>query len=239
MKISTLYKKSVYHANHNEDDFLVEKDVYGKCIIAVMDGCSTAVESHWAAGFIKKILRSGIEDAKREGKTLTSDQLGEYLFRQVFEKSTKIKESLNLDEIELFSTLLIAVIDPKDKRYHLFQSGDGLYSVDGIHHVLDANNVPDFYAYHLDKSFKNFYNNHVVISKGKLEKRFLLATDGIEKMNTLKGEFSVDWLLNNGLLSTMQNKIVAQSLGNKYDSLRKEQGLYPLDDLTVVAIEMD
>lgn len=37
-----------YHINHCEDDLLIKKISSDKIICAVMDGCSTAMDSHFA-----------------------------------------------------------------------------------------------------------------------------------------------------------------------------------------------
>lgn len=239
MVISTLYKKGVYHSNHNEDNFLFEKEVQGKCIMAVMDGCSTAVESYWTSGLIRKILLQSIQKIKNSESLMTLDGLGMYLFQEVFDQTKLVKSALDMDEIELFSTLLIATIDPMEKTYAVFQSGDGLFSVEGKHHILNANNVPDFFAYHLEKTFSDFYSNHVTVVQGSLENRFLLSTDGIEKMNDLNRSFSSDWLLKNGLLRIMGSKIYPKALEDTYELLRKEHQIYPLDDIAIIALELD
>lgn len=145
MKISTLKKKGIYHLNHNEDELFVVTNIQGKCLLAVMDGCGTAMESHWASGLVKKILRKEIETLKKENGRLSSEELGRYLFKGVFEGVKKIRDLLKLDEIELFTTLLMAIIDPVDRSFVLWNSGDGFYSVDGEHFEIDCNNTPRFF----------------------------------------------------------------------------------------------
>jgi len=238
MIISSLYRKSVYHANHNEDQLLIETNLHGRCILAVMDGCSTAIDSEWASGLMMKILKGEIKRLQLNGATdISNKTLSETLFKVVFEKIKKIKDDLGLETIELFSTLLLTVIDPSDRSFHLSISGDGFYMVDEQHHSIDANNTPDFMGYHLDKSFDDFFSNHVNHINGSIKKRFLLATDGIEKLNDMKRSKTNDWILKNGLPSVLESNLQKNSLEKKYEQLRKRDKLYPLDDVSVIALE--
>lgn len=239
MIISSLYRKSVYHTNHNEDQLLIETNLHGRCVLAVMDGCSTAIDSEWASGLIMKILKGEIKQLKSSDiEEYSNNVLNEILFKAVFEKVKKIKGDLHLDDIELFSTLLLAVIDPSDKSFHLCISGDGFYTVDEQHHSIDANNTPDFMGYHLDKTFEDFFSNHVNHINGSIKKRFLLATDGIEKLNDMKRSKTNDWILKNGLPSVLVSNLQKNSLEKKYEQMREDYKLYPLDDVSVIALEL-
>ena len=52
-----------YHINHCEDDFLIKKINSEKIVCAVMDGCSTALHSHFASTLFGKLLRKVIIEA--------------------------------------------------------------------------------------------------------------------------------------------------------------------------------
>ena len=239
MKISTLKKKGIYHLNHNEDELFVVTNIQGKCLLAVMDGCGTAMESHWASGLVKKILRKEVETLKKENERLSSEELGRLLFQGVFEGVKKIRDLLKLDEIELFTTLLMAIVDPVDRSFVLWNSGDGFYSVDGEHFEIDCNNTPDFFTYHLEESFDSFFSGHVTQVSGKIDRRFLLATDGIDKFNDLDQSYCLKQIRNEGILKVMEFPIEPDSLSRRYERLRKEKALYPFDDLAIIAVELD
>ena len=46
-----------FHTNHNEDSLITHKIGNHKLLIAVMDGCSMGIESHFASTLIAKILK--------------------------------------------------------------------------------------------------------------------------------------------------------------------------------------
>lgn len=239
MRISTLKKRSIYHPNHNEDELFIDENLGGKCVLAVMDGCGTAVESHWSAGLVKKILKKEVNRLKRENGGLSSAEIGRILFKVVFHGFKQIRDLLELDEIELFSTLLLAVIDPRTGSLALFLSGDGLYSVDGEHFQIESNNAPNFFTYHLDEPFDSFFSDHVVKVHRKIQKRFLLATDGINKINDLDESHNLDTIRKQGILKIMDSSIEPNGLSIIYNELRRDHGLYPFDDLAVIAMELD
>lgn len=238
IRITSLLRKSIYQLNHNEDHLLIDESVNGNLVIAVMDGCGSASESHWASGLIGKLVKNAVTRINEQPESFSTDELARSIFEHVFHSMISAKKLMGLDEMELFSTLLLAVINPDNRTFTLLKSGDGLYAMDENFQEIDQNNTPDFMAYHFELPFVEYFDEHVIKISGSFNKRFLLSTDGILKMNDLERTKTKEWLVENGLLSIMKEPVQKNSLKKRYDFLRQKHQMYPMDDLAMIAIEI-
>jgi len=95
------------------EDFAVEfeneKYHYG----AILDGCSSGVDSHFASSLFGKIFNQLFRDTVGEGKQLFETPIKEATFIMIefYQKLKNIKESLNLSLSELHSTIIFSVYD--------------------------------------------------------------------------------------------------------------------------------
>ncbi|KPH12811.1 hypothetical protein [Chryseobacterium sp. ERMR1:04] len=111
-----------YHINHCED-FLITKNIGNdKILCAVMDGCSTAMDSHFASTLIGKVLRKiaieiGYKELYESNNNLTDiDAELKSIVKDVFKELISLKNQLMLDEKELLSTLTILLYNKKKTR---------------------------------------------------------------------------------------------------------------------------
>jgi hypothetical protein len=131
-----LSKIGEFHINHNEDSSVITEIGEDKILIAVMDGCSMGKESHFASTLVVKLLRKiGKEISYKEfvgsTKKLSSEYL-EIIRHQLFRELGQLKNQLHLEKSEMLSTLILGVLDIKNKEIELITIGDGLICCNGV-----------------------------------------------------------------------------------------------------------
>ena len=132
---------------------------------AVMDGCSSGKESHFASTLYSKSLHKAcrmlpnmkeiMDDFDLE--IMGKEAIMEFILGQLFEDIKKVKRTLFLDIEELLSTLILMVYDKNNQEALVNISGDGLVACNGKAEEIDQNNMPDYMGYHLDMKF--YQNN--------------------------------------------------------------------------------
>src|SRR6187402_1674568 len=117
MKIYSALQIGDYHLNHCDDYLVVAEIGNNKLLCAVMDGCTMAIESYFAATLVGKILKK-IARARgyMELYGLENDhaELDDYLksiLKGLFNELNTIKNQLLLDQKELLTTLMILLVD--------------------------------------------------------------------------------------------------------------------------------
>ena len=242
MNIYSALRIGDYHINHCEDFLITKKMGSDKILCAVMDGCSTAMESQFASALFGKVLRKiCIEKGYKELYDVhQSSDVEEYLkavLKELFEEITAIKNHLMLDEKELLTTVIILIYDTKKDVGIIVSIGDGLVSVNGKATTFERDNKPDYLAYHLKEKFEDWYSNQTQkILFSKLED-VSIATDGVLSFIPFKktdyGEqiIPADYLLHDK--SQLDSE---EMLSLKLKKLEHHYGMKPADDLAMIRI---
>lgn len=243
MNIYSTIQIGDYHINHCED-FLITKNIGNdKIVCAVMDGCSTAMDSHFASTLVGKVLRKiAIETGYKElyeSNINISDIDAELksIVKDVFKELILLKNQLMLDEKELLATHTILLYNKKENSGVILAIGDGLICINGEITEFDRDNKPDYLAYHLNKDFETWYSNqHQKIFFSDL-KDISIATDGILTFSKVK-KTDHDEKINviDYLLIDQSNYNTEEMLNMKLKKLEYHYGLKPTDDLAIIRI---
>lgn len=229
-----------YHINHCEDDLLIKKISSDKIVCAVMDGCSTAMDSHFASTLIGKILRKTIVESsykllyEKDSQHSPEEELKE-IIKGLFNELQFIKKHLMLDEKELLSTLIILIYDIKKDKGFILAIGDGIICINGNITEFDRNNKPDYLAYHLHEDFETWYSClSQKISFNHLDD-VSIATDGISSFSKIK-KTDPDEVINfmEYLMIDQKNNDTEDMLNKKLKQLEHQYGIKPTDDLAII-----
>lgn len=243
MKIDHTLHIGAFHTKYCEDFFVVENISDNQKLIAVLDGCSQGKESVFAAILFGKILRTISKkefykdfvtkeevDLKRKLKTIV---------REFFSEVQEVQRKLDITNLELLTTLLIGIIDVSKQSAEIIVFGDGFVYVDGKEFDFEQGDKPDYLAYHLQKSFEEWYENEQQeVSITKFED-LSITTDGIFAFKNLKNptkqksiEEIIQFLLTDDKLDNDEYNLdrKVKVLNQKYDHL-------PTDDIAIVRIK--
>lgn len=226
------------------DDFLVQKRVNPTLWIgAVMDGCSSGTDSYFAATMIGKLISkimATLHYTQAVGfdiEQADTSVILKYVAQALFKEVILAKNQLFLERNELLSTLIIAIYRPQILQLSLLAAGDGVFSINGETTVIEQQNKPNYLAYHLDKSFDEWYDGETITKHRMGVHGFAISTDGVESFTTeaLTGEETdfdaIDYLLINQAMA--EN---AAMLNKKCLIMEQEQGLIPRDDVAIIRI---
>lgn len=135
MKFYKLTQIGEFHVNHNEDYLLIEDAGNYYKLIAVMDGCSSGTDSHFASTLIGKILRKlGKQEGYRafaQRQQLGIKEVLENITLNLFEELGNLHRQLDLNLDELLSTIILGIIDIQHCSAEFVIIGDGFIQVDG------------------------------------------------------------------------------------------------------------
>ncbi len=243
MKKYEISKIGGFHLNYNEDSSAFAEIGENKIIVAVMDGCSMGTESHFASTLIAKLLRKiGKEISFRnfaEKRTQqTKDCLKEVL-GMLFKDLQDVKNKLHLEREELLSTIILGILDTKDKEVELIAVGDGLICCNGQLYEYEQDNKPDYLGYHLDKNFEQWFQNQSQTLNFKNVQDLSICTDGIFTFKNFDGKAYeqmsekkiLDYLLIDDKGAQEENMLKKKIL-----ELEQNFGLLPSDDLTIIRV---
>lgn len=242
MKIYSAIQIGEYHQNHCEDHIFIGEYGKSKKIFAVMDGCTTAIDSHFASTLVAKILKKicfekGYTDFVIPNSSNSSiEEHLQDILKELLKELKSIKNQLLLDSKELLSTLIIMLCDTATQQGIVLVIGDGLVVINGVKHSFEQNNTPDYIGYHLDNDFATFYQSQ----KQKLSFDYIIdisiATDGvfsfqdIEKKgldeSTIIDFFATD--------TTFSDK--DEMLYLKLKAFENTYGIKPTDDFAMIRI---
>lgn len=235
-----------FHSNYNED-FLVSNEIGdSKVMVAVMDGCTMGTDSHFASTLIGKLLKKiSREIHYKEFINKQEDDLKQTLqeiIYKLFEQLKELKNRISLEIDELLSTLILGIINHKNKTAEIITIGDGLISYNGKLIEYDQGDKPDYLGYHLNKDFKEWYEGQKQrLSLNQIEDLSML-TDGIFTFKKFdKQEYPeineseiIDFLLVDKTGNENENM-----LKKKIIEIEREWGLKPTDDLTIIRVISD
>ncbi|GEN77564.1 protein phosphatase 2C domain-containing protein [Chryseobacterium hagamense] len=242
MNIYSALQIGDYHLNHCED-FLITKSIGShKILCAVMDGCSTAMESQFASALTGKILRKialgkNYEEMYRTDNRNTIEEELKDILKQLFTEILKVKNILLLDEKELLTTLILLLYDQKENQGIVLCIGDGLVCINGKITEFENGNKPDYFTYHLKEDFEDWYQNQTQIIIFDDLQDISIATDGIStffKVKKADTEESIDPM--NYICIDHEYHDSGEMLFRKLKKLEHRYGMKPTDDLAVIRI---
>ncbi|MCS3868611.1 hypothetical protein J3D55_001527 [Chryseobacterium ginsenosidimutans] len=242
MNIHTALQIGDYHLNHCEDFLVTKKIDSDKILCAVMDGCSTAMESQFASTLIGKILRKiciekGYKELYETKRINNIEEDLKSIVKDLFKEIISIKNQLMLDEKELLTTLIILLYNEKENEGIILSIGDGLVCINGEITEFERDNKPDYLAYHLKENFENWYGNQTQkIFFNNLED-ISIATDGISTFMPIKKTVH-DEIIDpiSYLLTNQSNSDSEEMLLIKLKKLQHHYGIKPTDDLAMIRI---
>ncbi|HCN47989.1 MAG TPA: stage II sporulation protein E (SpoIIE) [Chryseobacterium sp.] len=242
MKIYSSLQIGEYHTLHCEDDLLIKKISADKIVCAVMDGCSTAMDSHFASTLVGKLLRKIIVEAgyrelyEKEIQRHPEEELRE-IVKNLFNELLSLKNHLMLDEKELLTTVILLVYNAKTDEGTIIAIGDGVVCINGKITEFDRDNKPDYLAYHLHENFDHWYESlQQKISFDRMSD-VSIATDGILTFSKIK-KVSYDGNINFAeyLMLDSSNDETEEMLNKKIKILEHQYGVKPTDDLAMIRL---
>ncbi|MDM1556852.1 MULTISPECIES: protein phosphatase 2C domain-containing protein [Chryseobacterium] len=230
-----------YHTHHCEDHLLIKKINSNKIVCAVMDGCSTAMESHFASTLVAKILRKIIIETgykelyEKNGQYSLDEQLKE-IIKCLFNEMTFLKSHLMLDEKELLTTIIILLYDSSENKGVILTLGDGVICINGQITEFDRDNKPDYFAYHLNANFEDWYVSQTQKIFFEHLDDISIATDGILSFAKVKKTDSESINCVEYLMTAPQNDTSEEMLNKKIKILEHQYGMKPTDDLAIIRL---
>lgn len=186
MKIYTVLGRGKYHPVYGEDFILYQRLNDAVFVAAVMDGCSSGKESFFASALYGKSIRKSLFTLRQacvsEKNGPKSIDVPSFILRQLFDDLQKSMKLLALGLDEVLSTLLLLVLDIKNKSASVTISGDGLIACNGEIYEIDQQNVPDYMAYHIGLGFEKWLKNHTKQFDFKKIRDISISTDGVSKI---------------------------------------------------------
>lgn len=230
-----------FHTNHNEDASAVVEIDNERVLVAVMDGCSMGKESHFISTLIAKLLRrigkeihyrSFIEKTKGSNSKCLKD-----ILQELFLGLGEIKNKLLLEEEEVLSTLIIGVLDKKERTVNLLIIGDGLVCCNGTLYEFEQDDKPDYLGYHLLEDFEKWFQQQTQYLILTQVADLSITTDGIFTFKNFDGQLYpkiTQREITEDLLLDRKWADQENMLKKKVLEIEKQFGLKPGDDLTVV-----
>ncbi|WP_161627736.1 protein phosphatase 2C domain-containing protein [Eisenibacter elegans] len=238
MQIYTLLRKGEGHPVFCED-FLyhtpADRPWGGRYIVAaVMDGCSSGKDAHFASTLMAKVLQKVLaHSAPLPQDTLVAqiDHLATHWF-EAWKHSCKL---MQLSTSEALATLLLMVYDTTARKAAVRIAGDGVMMVDNKLYEVDQNNTPNYPAYHWGLEAIDWLREHTQLRLFENPKNIAISTDGVQTFRALQPEPSspnpMRYLLQD---ETMQQ--IPTMLVRKYNILRSKHQQANYDDLGIVRL---
>ena len=210
--------------NNCEDKFvLVERDPF--VVGGIFDGCSTGINSSWASQTLSYLVQLGIQ----QNKNILDD---EFIVEMISQMS-ELSKSLNLTFAHFLSTCILFTYNKESKVFKIRTFGDCYYYLNDIEYIVDQNNTPDYLGYYLNNpTLTSFLLKYPILSYSDVD-RFIVASDGIEKIN-ISQFLSPKHLDPLGILFHPPSS--SNYLQRMWNILKKE-GYVVNDDLTIISYD--
>jgi hypothetical protein len=232
-----------HHTDHNEDAFLTAEITDRHLLLAVMDGCSSGTDAHFATGLIAKVLRRIAKQTNlrsfAERTSPTTEQLLKDTLRTLLADLARLSSDLDLDQVELLSTLVLAIVDTQDRHAEIVVIGDGVIACDEEIIEFDQQNKPDYLGYHLHEDFDDYWN---------LLTQRVTATDFLDLALASDGVFAFRAFSHDSYRPVTEEELISFLLCHRDEGpdetayrrkviyISNTFGLKPTDDLTVVRV---
>ena len=251
MILHKVLRRGSDHPNFCQDFYSIgETPNFLYCCI--FDGCSGGTDSHFASALFGKAFNDVIKNLY---EVLNTENGIEYkaklLVYMMSRKVNEVKQLLNLNIVELLSTVVLCTINKNTKECIITAFGDGFFYVDGTEVMIKNNrfiskengdNMPDYLVYDIDliKSYGEFdawFNNKSEIHKFENVNNISIASDGIATFKTFKQTTDtinpIDFLVKDeGLIDTKN------MLERKYNILLNKYCMINTDDLSLIRIKL-
>lgn len=242
MKIHSVIRKGSEHRVFCEDFLWTEENERVICS-AILDGCSTGKDSHFASSLYGKALRSQFSTLSFiDNKNL--DQMAKFVLYNGLCQVNTVRAQLRLGIGELLATIIFSIFDKETKELFVIVIGDGVFTVNGEVFSIDQDNMPDYISYHIetlvnkdnfDSWFENFENKFTF----KDVKDFSICSDGILSFKVNKetphGEKEpVEFLTKDSFLINNPSM-----LARKCNILESKHEMVHTDDLSIIRIYDD
>lgn len=242
MNIYQIIKIGEHHVNFCEDYIATEEIGNEQIIAAVMDGCSMGHESYFAATMVGKILKKVTKEigyrAFLEKRELTPEFTLKKVFRALFHELRILKNQLQLEVEELLTTIVLLVIDKKERNGEVLVVGDGLIVCNNEVFEFDQDNKPDYLGYHLHEDFEKWFARQQQRLSLKSIDDISISTDGIFTFKNFDNKIYeacqldlIDFLLNE-----KNGKDNPNMLLKKLNIIEEKWGLRPTDDLGIIRL---
>ena len=221
MNTYLLVKKGESHPIYCED-FVMKHETNEKIIFAVLDGCSSGIDSHFASALIGKTIR----------KNMLHGGLKE-IMRHTFSDLKQMQVHLRLDEDELLATVLLGIYEKDTEKCEILAVGDGYVLLDDQLHEIDQHNMPDYLGYYLLDDFESWWQRQQIY-RATHPQRIAISTDGIDTFRTYKTDLPENFHPIQYLLFDDQWKALPTMLARKANVLHSQYGYLPADDIGLV-----
>lgn len=236
MQTYTTLQRGHQH-KHFCEDFLLQTSIGDEWQIAVVeDGCSGGKDSHFASTLACKLIRKVAAKEEFLQKDFNAKSLGLEVLLQFVSELKQAQKQLQLQTDELLATLLLMVYN-KEQAW-ICVLGDGVVAIDGVIHIIDQDNTPDYPAYHIADSEEEL---HKYLTKKCFEvknsKELAIATDGIlsfvssNPTSKMDSKAIIDYLLLDSKFAQHQTM-----LNRKCNILRTQHQLVNMDDLAIIKV---
>ena len=244
MKIYTHISAGKYHPVQGEDHFYHTFLSDHLLVAAVMDGCSSGKESHFASNLYGKSLHKSCRQLPNIGevipdhdpKLIEKEAIGAFILGQLYEDIKKTKKLLFLDTEELLSTLILMIFDKKNKSAWVNVSGDGVVVCNSKILEIDQNNVPDYLAYHLDTTFDKWYSAHTKTMEFEDVYDISISTDGLQKLKEDGWESLANLDVVRDILVKQPDSSDDNALSQQISELIDHQNYIPYDDISFIRV---
>ena len=243
MNIYTALQRGEYHENQCEDSLYFGK--YGKdnLLCAVMDGCTTAMESHFASTLVSKIIKKictekGYKEFVELNTTKQSSDVAlKTILFDLMKELKNIKNQLLLDSKELLTTLILLLIDENTEEGIVLAIGDGFVAINGDFKIFEQDNKPDYVGFHITEDFELFYNSQNQLLKFTSITDVSIATDGLFSFEQFtKNKTNEDKNLIEYLTTNKEHIENSEMLHLKLKYIENQLGKKPTDDFAMIRI---
>ncbi len=239
MKIDQLLVRGLAHPHFCEDALLYSEVGHHRWLIAVMDGCSNGIESHFASTLKTKMLQKISKEWYYRALHLPHPEpklhLG-VIIKSLFNLLKQQQQLLQLSPYELLSTVLIGLVDAKDKTGTFVCIGDGYLIHQGEWWEFEQNNQPDYLAYHLGMEPDNWYQKlNPAITIDNIN-QLTLATDGIHSFEAIHPDYEMEQKIHIPNYLTGSHDL---NLYQRFRIIESEWKFAPVDDLALVQIHLE
>lgn len=247
IQIYSLLKKGALHPVYCEDFQIAIQLDDDFSVFAVMDGCTSGTDSHFASALTGKILNKasklvyhpnvwpqiGMKDIP---KPKGAKGLASFLLYFLFEEMRRTRNEMILDVDEMLSTVLLLVYDRKQDQAFITAKGDGFVSINGEVHTIDEYNAPRYPAMYLDRPYAEWVEMQQYDFWVQAPRDLSISTDGVESylLPNLKPDEQTD---------SVKLMLSEDLTGEKEDVLErrhkvlKSKSLRPIDDVSIIRLQ--
>lgn len=233
-----LNRRADTHPDFCEDAYYyTERD--GWVIAAVFDGCSDGIQSHFASQLYSYIVRDAITifwNGWLQGMNrldMTPEKVLQSIGICLWKQLKSYRRELGMEHLEVLSTAVLCMYNPRRQYLTTIFMGDGAVSVDGVMQRVDSGptNAPLYISYlseiHIvEDTLANVYPKFTYTSV----KEFSIMTDGIDMIKHAHRplEECINYLLNDRTL------LPSEAMLKRKINIMHKEGMELKDDLTII-----